>query len=778
MSTAMPRRPPFPSPFQPPLQPPLQPPDPTPSPPGTVQVWVGRRPKRLWRWLGLPLALASLGGGLALLGLSFRLGLRLMLDPEALPPALGRLYRSPPLALAPAITLDNLKQQAAAAQQRLGDPIPLGQTGEGQDLAIVPLLTEVGGVKDQPPAIAALALLYRDGPGEPLRAVATLPVEALAPEQVLAPWLNSPQAPTAAPARFALTQVVPLPPPTAAAGTWLTLEGTWQQQGLTLRYGHILHVDHEAQRLTLIAPWSSPTNRPPQWADLDGDGPSDLIIDETVGLEPALRGLRVVAGPGVQPVSWVQVPVNAGAQAAAYQQALRLARGGLWHPAQAHLARLKTALPDRWPPAAEAQLRLAERHGAISRQQAEQDWSTPSQQVLALLIDGRWEAALARLEASPELVPAVLNRLGVDRGRLWGRISTAAALPAPDPAVYVWGGLALKAQQNQPSNQDGATPDWLQRQPVPAAARQRLAKVLTAQAAVQQPGAAGALTESPASPAASVVSTVPAVAAFIGQAQPIAVPKAGYAAPGQSFEAWRGQWYQIDLRAVYQDLAWQKGGLALSATAAPAAVWPAVQAVAQDAPQLLRWASATTGIPAALTVRGLAVTQATPVLLATGPDTTTGLADGAAMPPLVFSAGALLWLDASQSQRPGAAAIAAPITKALFGDQPAPPGLSEVLATLPQHSLDLTGDGQPERVLTWDPAALAQLQDWRVQVDTTAPKTIILSTDNRVLYSDVFAPQTLVALTNPALDGPVGLLVYRAGGYELLAWAAANEQFE
>ena len=148
------------------------------------------------------------------------------------------------------------------------------------------------------------------------------------------------------------------------------------------------------------------------------------------------------------------------------------------------------------------------------------------------------------------------------------------------------------------------------------------------------------------------------------------------------------------------------------------------------------------------------------------------------MPPLVFSAGALLWLDASQSQRPGAAAIAAPITKALFGDQPAPPGLSEVLATLPQHSLDLTGDGQPERVLTWDSAALAQLQNWRVQVDTTAPKTIILSADNRVLYSDVFAPQTLVALTNPALDGPVGLLVYRAGGYELLAWAAANEQFE
>ncbi|PZV13920.1 MAG: hypothetical protein DCF21_13570 [Leptolyngbya sp.] len=143
-------------------------------------------------------------------------------------------------------------------------------------------------------------------------------------------------------------------------------------------------------------------------------------------------------------------------------------------------------------------------------------------------------------------------------------------------------------------------------------------------------------------------------------------------------------------------------------------------------------------------------------------------------PPLVFSQGALMWLDASQGQGPDAGAIAAAAT-AIFGGTP-PPDWATTLAT--QHSLDLTGDGQAERVLTWNQAALDQLKNWRVQVETTAPKTIILGQDNRVLYSDMFAPQTLVALTTPETGWPVGLLVYRSGGYDLLSWLAAAQRFE
>ncbi|MBD2112367.1 MULTISPECIES: hypothetical protein [Cyanophyceae] len=747
----------------------------TASAPGAVQIWVGTRSRRLWRRpLVLVLVAAGLSGGLLLLGLSFRLGLRLMLDPEALPQTLARLTRSQPEALPPAISLEELRQQAEASQQQVGEPLRLELSGaKDREVLIVPVLEATG-------AIAALHLFASEDKGGELRAIATLPTAALPKDTVLAPWLSSPQAPTAAPANFDFTRVVALPaPPVATDGLWFTLEGSWQQQGLTLRYGQLLHVDSQAQRLELLTPWSSPANRPPQWADLDGDGPSDLVIDETVGLEPALRGLQVIPGPRLQSVSWVRVPVDAGAQAGDYQQALRLARGGLWHPAQGQLATLKAGLAQAWNPAAEAQLRLMERHRAITRQQAEQDWSTPTQHILALLIDGRWEPALTRLEANPELLPTLLNRLGVDQGRLWNRISAAAALPDPPAAVYVWGGLAIKAQQNQPTNRDGATPDWLNRQSVPAAARQRLAKVLatltTTQAqavASAKAGATAAIAAQPPSAQATENIALPPITAFIGQARPISAPQSGYAAPGQSLDAALGQWYAIDVQAVNQSQAWQRGTGSVSAGAAPAAVWPVVQPAAQASPQLLRWVSPTTGVSAPLTVRGFSLTNGPVTLLATGPAT-----NASALPPLVFSQGALMWLDANQGQTAEPGAIAATAT-AIFGDQPLPADFASALASLTQHSIDLTGDGQPERVLTWDETALTQLKNWRVQVEPTVVKTIILSADDRVLYSDMFAPQTVVALTNPALDGPVGLLVHQVGRYELLSWQAASQQFE
>lgn len=742
-----------------------------------VRVLVGAQPRRRWRWLVFLLVAGSLGGGLVLLLLSFRLGLRLMLDPEAMP-RLAQFQQTRSAKQAPTATLDDLRQQAVANQQRLGDPLFLGKPGRERTLVLVPVFaTETRG---QAATIASLTLFQAQEPEGDLRAIASLPVSPIPPEIVLAPWNNSAQAPTATPSAFSLSRVVPLPSaPVATQGTWLTLEGTWQQQGLTLRYGHLIYVDPQSQRLDLIEPWSSPVNHLPQWVDLDGDGPSDLIIDETLGLEPALRGLQVLPGspPRVQSVSWLRVPVDAGAKTVDYRQALRSARSGLWHPAQAQLAQLKTALG--WNPMAEAQLRLIKRHAAITRHQADQDWSTLTQQMLALIIDGRWEAALAILEANPDLVPAVVNRLGADQGRLWNRISAAAALPDPEPAVYVWGGLAIKAQQRQRPSRDGATSDWLDRQPVPAVARQRLATVLTALATAEaQPlarvkQAENTPTTVPTPDSGRPTIAIAPVAAFIGQARAISAPTGGYAAPGQSLDASLGQWYAIDLRARYQNQLWQRGTLTLPSNAAPEAVWSAVQSSTQPLPQLLHWVSPAAGLPSPLTVRGLKLTNGAPVLLATGPAVSES-----PLPPLAFSQGALMWPHADWRQRPEVSAIAAPIARAIFGNQPPPADFAESLAQIAQHSLDLTGNGQVERLLIWDEAAVGQLQIWGVRVEGSFPKTIILSADNQVLYNDIVAPQTLLAVTNPAKGLPVGLLVYRAGQYELLPWQATAQRFE
>ncbi|WP_017302130.1 hypothetical protein [Nodosilinea nodulosa] len=743
-----------------------------PGAPGVVQVWVGARPRRLGRWLGLLLAIVGLGGGLGLLGLSFRLGLRLMLNPEALPQVLARLQRSQQAPLPPATSLADLRRQAAAAHQQVGEPQRLDGAEDGAGVVVVPVLAADSG------AIAALNLFQREGAGESLRAIATLTIPPLPKDTILRPWLNSPQAPTAAPPTFSFTRLVPLPPPVATGGVWLTLEGNWRQQGLTLRYGQLLHYDPQARRLDLLEPWSSPSNRLPQWADLDGEGPSDLVVDETVGLEPTLRGWQVGAGspPRLQSVSWVAVPVDAGARAGAYQKALRSARSGLWHAAELALADLKPALSAAWTPAAEAQLRLAKRHAAITRQQADQDWSTPAQRILALLIDGRWEAALVELEADPALLPTLLNRLGTDRGLMWNRIRAAAALSDPDPAVYVWAGLTLKAQQNQPARLNGATQDWLSRQPVPAATRQRLAAVLASLTTIQNQTVASTKAAATAAIAPAAGAATPAIApldAIIGQARPISPPQDGYAAPGQVLDASLGQWYAVELRAIHQNQAWQPGHFSVPPGVDPAAAWPLVRPAAQASPQLLRWVSPTTGLPAPLTVRGLTLTNGAATLLATGP-----AVNPSALRPLVFSQGALTWLDANQRQPPDTAVVLPPLAAALFGDRPPPADFADTVGDLAQYSLDLTGDGQPERVLTWEQPALDQLTRWRVPIDPTAPKTVILSPDNQVIYSDLLIAQTLVALTNPALGGPVNLLVYRAEGYDLLTWNPNTRQFK
>jgi hypothetical protein len=62
--------------------------------------------------------------------------------------------------------------------------------------------------------------------------------------------------------------------------------------------------------------------------------------------------------------------------------------------------------------------------------------------------------------------------------------------------------------------------------------------------------------------------------------------------------------------------------------------------------------------------------------------------------------------------------------------------------------------------------------------NSLSPKIVVLNSTNQVIHSDLFAPQTVVALTNPTLDGPMGLLVHRSGDYELLMWNATTKRFE
>ncbi len=762
---------------------------------GEVHLLVGGKPKGRksdpeaqvpwWRRL-LMFVVASTGilGGVALLAVSFRWGLLLILDPEALP-QVQSLLTAPLTPPSPStVTETEFRQSVTEAGQAIGSPIRLTRGAAGADWLVFPILAHGAG-----PIVQLRVLQQHQGTstaGEWVE-VAAVKLSPFSPEQVLAPFPPEERQSKVTPSEFKAQTLVLLPqPPTPDSNYWLTVEGQWASQGTTLRYGQIVIFDPERRRLTLAETWSSPAQQMPQWIDLDGSGPADLMIDETLGMEPALRGLQVFrqsgSGPSMQvsPVSWVGVPLDAKAATGRYQKTLRLARSGLWQEAHSQLQALKADLQERWTPQAEAQLRLIGRHAAISQSQAERDWSLPTQKIMALLINSQWTTALDHLEASPNLLNPLMRRLAADHGRFWERISAAASLAEPDPAVFIWGGLALEAQQNRE-----AARQWLARQPADTATRDRLTALLAKPKNLSPSGltvvSADAANAEENSDPAPEAPGAPSIQGVIGQVKPLNqfLENAWYFPNPQSPTLVTGeQWYSVDVPMMRSDWQWQAPGALLDGDTPGDVLWSALPFASQPAITMVRWESSILGVSHTLYVKGFRTDGKTLTLLAAGaqtPETT--------LEPIAFSAGALVWLAADHHSTPATNAVMTPIMDEIrhhHGPLPEQVGtdtFDALLQEVTRHSLDLTGDGQLEQVLTFDPNTLDQLQELGIQLDRTAHKTVILTHNNKLLYSDLFLPQTLIALTNPADGLPLSLVVHRPDGYGLLQWYADQQKF-
>jgi hypothetical protein len=728
----------------------------------------------------------GLFAGVVLLVFSFRWGLRLILDPAAMPPIQAWLT-SPLTSQSPqTITYDTLQQLVTDSGQVLGEPVRISERQADADWLIFPVLEADSG------NIVKLRLLRKanDSQGsETFIDVASVEIAPFSADAILAPFPPQERQTKVAPTRFSARQFTRLPkPPIPTPYHWLTLEGQWSNQGIRLRYGQIVLFNPARRRLDLLAVWSSPAGQKPQWIDLDGEGFADLVIDETTSMDPMLRGLQVQDLPGLgpslqlQPVSWVGVPLDAGHQASPYQRALRLARNGLWHESHQRMKELKASLADEWNGAAEAQLRLVARHAALTRQQAEQDWSLPTQKIMALLFDGQWSSALQELEESPQQLAPIMRRLAADQGRLWNRINTAASLESPDPAVFVWGGLTLEAQQNRPAAQQ-----WLDRQPVDAATKTRLTAIQTAleNSSTTLVTEASSQTHSGAPAEADVdpgemATRPPLVQGVIGPVKPVVQfrPDDWYFPDDQPPALVQGEgWYTIEVPIIRSDRAWQTHWPRTVETGNPELFWAALPFAQTPSMTMVRWESSTLGISHNLYVKGLKKNDTTVTLLASGP-----LTQKASHAPLAFSDGALVWLSAAQQATPDQD-VMTPLLEELrrhHGPLPEHVGTFAFAALLQEvklHALDLTGDGRLEQVLTFDRDALGQLQGLGIKLDRTAHKTVILTEAGDLLYSDLFQPQSLIALTNPADGLPLSLVTYGAGEYRIFQWSDTEQAF-
>ena len=121
----------------------------------------------------------------------------------------------------------------------------------------------------------------------------------------------------------------------------------------------------------------------------------------------------------------------------------------MWSPALKLLQSIKQQRQQQresWSGEAQAQMDLIRLYAKFTSNQAGQTWATPSQQVLAYLIDGRWEEARQVFQASSEDSQEVVAMLRAEEERLSNRVEAALQVNPNQPEVQAWKAQILAAQ--------------------------------------------------------------------------------------------------------------------------------------------------------------------------------------------------------------------------------------------------------------------------------------------------------------------------------------------
>lgn len=292
----------------------------------------------------------------------------------------------------------------------------------------------------------------------------------------IAPLVDASSASQGSARLLPLTELKPFDDKLLPSGIWLNLRGQWLQQGNTVTYGNIIHYNPARFHLSPMLEWSSTTGDDPHWQQVTGDKTLELVINQTVGLEPQFKIYQVkprkfVPNPiQFEPISLSEPALNDQT----YQKGLLLARSGLWSIGLRWLQSCKNQNPQQWNSTAQAQMALVQWHAEATKAQAEKSWSSPNQQILASLIDGRWQSALTTFEANPENIFETGDLLRADPGRLQNRVEALLQIDPTQAEAKTWGALLIAAKQGEK-----AAIAWLKKQPkTPASDVRRITRLV------------------------------------------------------------------------------------------------------------------------------------------------------------------------------------------------------------------------------------------------------------------------------------------------------------
>lgn len=360
-------------------------------------------------------------------------------------------------------TLGDIRNDLRKAGQRPGEPIPLGKgvsfldgKSPATDL-LLPVLEPQPNCQADCDRVVELRA-YQTSPGNltdkgeiAYYLVSQLTVKGPEESFAVAPLVDAQSGSQGSSHALPLNHLTRFEGKVPTQGIWLNLSGRRQWGNDTIAYGQIIHYYPKHQHLAVKLQWTSPTGEDPIWKQVTGNSNPELIVNQTLGLEPQFEIYQV------KPLKFVSSPVQLEEVSLAdpvlqnwtYRDAMLLARSGLWSTSLEELQALKQQLPKKqWSEAVQAQMDVVRWHAQVTKVQAEGAWASPGQQVMANLIDGRWQTALSAFQASVEASQETAAIFKGDSGRLAKRVRTALQLNPTQTELMTWNFLLIAAQQN------------------------------------------------------------------------------------------------------------------------------------------------------------------------------------------------------------------------------------------------------------------------------------------------------------------------------------------
>ncbi|WP_071190171.1 hypothetical protein [Trichormus sp. NMC-1] len=583
--------------------------------------------------------------------------------------------------------------------------------------------------------------------------------------------------------RLSFTEVKAFEDSKLSPGFWFYARGEHKQEDSSIVYGQIYYYNPGNSSLEQMLSWKNPNGQLPKWEQVTGSAAKELVIDQTVGLEPHLQVYQIKSGQLANNSLVLQeINLQSEVEDFGYQKSLLLARNGMWTPALAWLTSLQKNRQQPFPESVQAQIDLIRLHSQFTKSQADKISASPSQQVLTDLIDGRWEKALQIFTASSQNAQEIATLLKADRGRLWNRTAVALRLNPNRQSVLAWTYLMLALQRGE----QRAT-SWLQEQP----------NINQKNLTYFQDLLAKLNYEVTTTQLSQIIGGVQQVT-LVNNADWVLIPGTA------DLKITDNQvWYQVEVSAFHNHVSWLNSPFTnLNPPKTQSSqFWAKILGISADPTiQIIVWLQNGEQQINPATIKAVQLRNGVLRLLAAGTSIPQTRNNSLQPKPLALTPAALEWVQPSPltvqelyQQNPQVVQVMLKNTwRALqqSGDMPSGavpkfPEMQVKMGDWPVQLIDVTNDGNQDVVLTISGAAIESLNQSasinRRNVEAQKrPRTLIFSNTGKVIYND-FRPksqQALSAIAHLANDPSLTLLVENAHKYSLKRWSGTNQRFE